>query len=244
MAELRHAAYCGTRNIYSDMETAAKSLVANSDVDAIHFLIEDEEFPHELPSIVQCHDVSDQTFFPQGGPNMVSGFTYMAMMRAALCHVLRDLDKVLSLDCDTICVRDVSSIWDLPIDGRYFSATHEWHRSTDAYLYCNHGVVLYNLDMMRDGKADEVIAELNANRYTWVEQDVCNELCQGAIFDMPSEYNSNWWTDKNAPNARIVHFAGVRHHDWENKLEVVKYRSMTWEQALWMHERHRSGSGR
>ena len=244
MAELRHAAYCGTRNIYSDMETAAKSLVANSDVDVIHFLIEDEEFPHELPSMVQCHDVSDQTFFPQGGPNMMSDFTYMAMMRSALCHVLRDLDKVLSLDCDTICVRDVSSIWDLPIDGRYFSATHEWHRSTDAYLYCNHGVVLYNLDMMRDGKADEVIAELNANRYTWVEQDVCNELCQGSIFDMPSEYNSNWWTDKNAPNARIVHFAGVRHRDWENKPEVVKYRSMTWEQALWMHERHRSGSGR
>ena len=244
MAELRHAVYCGTRNIYSDMETAAKSLVANSDVDVIHFLIEDEEFPHELPSMVQCHDVSDQTFFPQGGPNMMSDFTYMAMMRSALCHVLRDLDKVLSLDCDTICVRDVSSIWDLPIDGRYFSATHEWHRSTDAYLYCNHGVVLYNLDMMRDGKADEVIAELNANRYTWVEQDVCNQLCQGAIFDMPSEYNSNWWTDKNAPNARIVHYAGVKRSDWENRPEVVKYRSMTWEQAMWMQERHRSGSGR
>ena len=68
MAELRHAAYCGTRNIYGDMETAAKSLVANSNVDVVHFLIEDAEFPHDLPSIVQCHDVSGQTFFPQGGP--------------------------------------------------------------------------------------------------------------------------------------------------------------------------------
>lgn len=236
MAKLREAAYCGTRNIYGDMETAAKSLVANSNVDVVHFLIEDAEFPHELPEIIRCHDVSAQRFFPEGGPNMTSGFTYMAMMRAALSRVLTDSDAVLSLDCDTICVRDVSDIWELPIEGRYFSATHEWHRTTPDLLYCNHGVVLYNLDMMRDGKADEIIAELNANRHTWVEQDVCNLLCQEAIFDMPSEYNSNWWTDKNAPNARIVHYAGVARPEWENRPEVVKYRSMTWEQALWMHD--------
>lgn len=237
MAELRHAAYCGTRNIYGDMETAAKSLVANSNVDVVHFLIEDAEFPHELPSIVQCHDVSGQTFFPQGGPNTESGFTYMAMMRAALCHVLPDVGKVLSLDCDTICVRDVSGVWDLPVDGRYFSATHEWHRTTDEAIYCNHGVVLYNLDMMRDGKADEIIAELNANRYPWVEQDVGNYRCRGRIFDMPSEYNSNWWTDRNAPNARIVHYAAVARPEWVERPEVVKYRSLSWEQVLWMHDR-------
>ena len=240
MAEqLRHAAYSGTRNIYGDMETCAKSLVANSSVDVVHFLIEDPEFPSELPGIVRCHDVSGQTLFPPGGPNMTSGYTYMAMIRAALCHVLPDAHLVLSLDCDTICVRDVDAIWELPLDGRYFSATHEWHRTRDGFLYCNHGVVLYNLDMMRDGKADECVAELNAHKHTWVEQDVCNELCQGAIFDMPSEYNSNWWTDRNAPNARIVHYAGVARKDWAERPEVVKYRSMSWEQALWMHERHK-----
>ena len=233
----KHAAYCGTRNVYGDMEMAAKSLVANSDVDRVHFIIEDEEFPHELPGIVECHDVSGQEFFKPGTPNMVSGYTYMAMIRAALCHVLPDVDKVLSLDCDTLAVRDVSDIWELPIDGCYFSATHEWHRTTEDAIYCNHGVVLYNLAKMRDGKADEVIAELNAKRYQWVEQDVCNYLCQGAIFDMPSEYNSNWWTDKNAPDARIVHFAGLERRKWVKKPEAEKYSSMSWEQAMWMHRR-------
>ena len=234
---MKHAAFCGTRNIYGDMETAAKSLVANSDVDRVHLLVEDPEFPHELPDIVECHDVSGQEFFKPNTPNMVSGYTYMAMMRAVLCHVLEDAHRVLSLDCDVLAVRDVSDVWDLPIDGCYFSATHEWHRTTEDEMYCNHGVVLYNLDMMRDGKADEVVAELNANRHTWVEQDVCNMLCQGAIFDMPSEYNSNWWTDRNAPNARIVHFAGMKRPQWSELPEVVKYRDMTWEQALWMHSR-------
>lgn len=234
--KLKHAAYCGTRNIYGDMETAAKSLVANSDVGRVHFLIEDAEFPNPLPDIVECHDVSGQEFFPPGGANMSTAYTYMAMMRAALCHVL-DVDRVLSLDADLIAVRDVSAVWDLPIKDCYFAAAHEWHRTTADAIYTNHGVVLYNLARMRDGKADEIIAELNAKRYQWVEQDVCNYLCQGGIFDMPSEYNSNYWTDRNAPNARIVHFAGMKRDQWVGRPEVEKYRAMSWEQALWMNSR-------
>ena len=89
---MKYAAYCGTRNIYGDMETAAKSLIANSDVDRVFFVIEDAEFPSELPSIVKCIDVSNQTFFKPDGPNMDSQYTYMAMMRIALCHVLPDCD--------------------------------------------------------------------------------------------------------------------------------------------------------
>lgn len=237
--KFKHAAYCGTRNIYGDMETSAKSIVANSDVTDVWFVVEDDKFPRDLPGMVHCVNVSDQPWFAPDGPNMKSQYTYMAMMRAALCHVLPDCDAVLSLDADLIAVRDVSAIWDLPIKDRYFSAAHEWHRTTEDAIYCNFGVVLYNLAKLRDGKADEIIAELNANRYQWVEQDVGNYLCQGAIFDMPSEYNSNWWTDKNAPGARIIHFAGVKRKQWEHKPEVEKYRSMSWDQALWMNTRNR-----
>lgn len=234
----KHAVWCGTRNIYGDMETSAKSIIANSDVEKVWFLIEDEKFPTELPDMIECIDVSGQQFFKPGTPNMANGFTYMAMMRAALCHVLPDVDKALSLDADVIALRDVSRVWDIPLDGCYFAAAHEWHRTTEDAIYCNHGVVLYNLAKMRDGKADEIIAELNENPYTWVDQDVCNYRCQGAIFDMPSEYNSNHWTDKNAPGARIVHFAGMKRKQWITKPEVEKYRGMLWDTALWMHGLH------
>jgi lipopolysaccharide biosynthesis glycosyltransferase len=244
MAKLmRHAAYCGTRNIYGDMETAAKSLVANSSVDVVHMIIEDHDMGRELPPIVKCHDVSGQTWFAKDGPNMTSQYTYMAMVRIALCHVLPRVRKVLSLDHDTICARNIDDIWEIPLDGMYLSASHEWHRTTKDAIYCNFGVVLYNLEALRDGKADECIAELNANRYPWVEQDVGNYRCQGHIRDMPSEYNSNWWTDKNAPNARILHYAGLARMDWASRPEVEKYRAMSWDMALWMHERHKARSG-
>lgn len=233
---MKHAAYCGTREIYGDMENSAKSLIANSDVDVVHFIIEDAEFPTELPSMIVTHDVSDQQYFRPDGANMKSGYTYMAMMRIALCHVLPDVDKVLSLDADTFAWRDVSDIWDLPIDGCYLSAAHEWHRTGNGLLYCNFGVVLYNLALLRDGKADECISVLNDRRYTWVEQDVCNYLCQGRIHDMPAEYNSNWWTDMNAPNPKIRHYAGMQRLEWTNQPEVTKWRDMPWDEVMAMRK--------
>ena len=232
---MKHAAYCGTRNLYCDMETSAKSIVANSDVTDVWFVIEDDEFPGELPDLVHCVNVSDQPWFKADGPNMASQFTYMAMMRIALCHVLPDYDRVLSLDADLVAVRDVSPIWDIPLDGCYLSATPEWHRSKNGLLYCNFGVVLYNLAKLRDGKADECIGVLNRRKYTWVEQDVVTYLCQGRIHEMPAEYNSNWWTDKNAPGAAVRHFAGVKREDWVNDPDVARYRNMTWDEALELH---------
>ena len=240
MARVRkHAAYCGTRNIYGDMETAAKSLVAMSDVDVVHLVIEDAEFPSELPPIVQVHDVSGQTYFAPDGPNAANGWTYMVLMRTALCHVLPRVGRVLSLDCDTVCMEDVSDVWELPVDDCYFAAVPEWHKSGNGLMYCNAGVALYNLRKLRDGKADEVIDVLNRRRYTWPDQDVLNYLCQGRIADMPSCYNSNWWTDKNAPGARIVHFAGVQREGWVNDPRVTRWRDMSWDEVMALHEQRR-----
>ena len=238
---MRHAAYCGTRNIYNDMEIAAKSLIANSSVDVVHFIIEDSEFPRELPDIIKCHDMSGQRFFSSDSPNMRSQFTYMAMMRIALCHVLKDADAVLSLDADTVCVGNVDGIWDLPIDSDYFAAVPEWHRSNDGLQYCNFGVVLYNLANMRDGKADECIEVLNKRGYTWVEQDIGNYLCQARICEMPPEYNANHWTVKNffeLPSqsrksiAKIVHYAGIR--EYRGYDEWREFENMSWDDVMKM----------
>ena len=69
---MKEAVYSGTKNLYDTMEVAAKSLIANSSVDQVHFLIEDKKFPHELPDLIKCQDVSGQGFFPKDGPNMKS----------------------------------------------------------------------------------------------------------------------------------------------------------------------------
>lgn len=232
---MRQAAYCGTREIYDDMEMSAKSFVANGGIDKIHFIIEDPEFPRPLPDIIECHDLSGQTFFEHDGPNMESQFTWMTMMRIALCHVLPDVDKVLSLDADTIAFEDYSGIWDYPDPDCYLSASEEWHRTADGLQYCNFGVVMYNLVKLRDGKADECIDVLNRRRYSWVEQDVGNFLCQGRIDPMPAKFNSNFFTDKDKGECVIKHYAGIPRLRWIYEPLPTMYRNMSWDEALELH---------
>ena len=234
--KMKHAVYCATRNIYGDMETAAKSLIANSDVDVVHFIIEDAEFPHELPEIIQCHDVSGQEYFTPDGANTNSRFTWMEMMRAVLCHII-DADKVLSLDCDTICISDVSDVWDIDVEYAYFAATPEsWARERPGLFYCNIGVMLQNLENMREcGKADEIVDVLNNHYFAWPCQDALNYLCQGFIANMPSGFNKCPWVIDDWSPTRIVHYAA--RNDWRNEPMVCKYRDMSWDEVMKRHRR-------
>ena len=232
---MRHAVFCATRNLYGDMEAAARSLVANSDVDRVHFLIEDAEFPRPLPDIVECHDVSGQEFFPPHSPNANSSWTWMVLMRAALCHVLEDVDVVLSMDCDAFCVRDASGIWETDLEGKYLAGVIERAKSNAAMRYVNFGVVLFNLEKLRDGKADEIIAALNARRFEFPEQDAGNMLCQGGIAELPDEFCAMPF-NAEVDNPRIVHYAGVGRDKWRENPEARLYIDMTWDEALEMHE--------
>lgn len=245
---VKHVVYTGTRAVYGDMEVSAKSFVANSDVEKVHFLIEDDEFPGDLPEIVDVRNVSGQAHFPQGGPNMGTCYSYMALMRAAVFREFPELDAALVLDCDTVAVRDVSGLFDIDVSGMYFAATPEWHRSVSGLVYCNCGVVLQNLEMLRKGKGDEIVECLNRHYLRWVDQDAFNYLCQGWISEMPPEYNANHWTVNgffdSSPAARkgiarVVHYAGIS--QFRHMQEYVDYREMSWDESM---ERHGRAVGR
>ncbi len=227
---MKAAVYTATRNLYEHMLPAIKSLICNSDVERIYLIIEDDTFPYDLPDICETINMSRQTFFRPDGPNMKSRYTYMAMMRAALPEILPELDRVLSLDVDTIVDRDISDLWGLPIDDCYFAAAHEWHETTNKFIYTNVGVCLFNLKKLRDGKMDEIIHILNTRQYEWMEQDVMNMLCQGYIYDMPAEYNDEYYTEAVA-EPRIIHHIG------NNDLlpgypDVQKYAAISFEDAF------------
>lgn len=235
---MKVAAYSGTSNIYADMEIAAKSLIANSDVDKVYFLIEDDEFPHELPDIVECIDVSNQPFFKPDGANANTQYSYLSMMRAALALMdeFSDLDKMLFMDCDTVVVENVSDIWDIDVDGCYFAASKEvWSKQRPGLNYCNTGVAIHNLEMMRNGKAAELVDCLNRQYLRWIDQDALNYLCQGRIAPMPPEYNWTKWVigfSKSQP--KIVHYAG--RNDWRDEPDVNTYRAMPWKVAMSNHK--------
>lgn len=223
---MKAAVYAGTRNLYSDMVTAAKSLALNSSVDVIWFLIEDSRFPERLPDYIQCLDVSGQHFFAKDGPNVYKLWTWMVLMRAALPKIFPEYDRILSLDIDTIVKRNIDELWDLDLTDFYLAGVPEPEKSKPDAPYINMGVAMFNIEKFKADKIDDrVIMSLNKDRFRFAEQDCLNLLCKGHILTLPSIYNSNEWTEEvNDP--KIIHFAAER--NWNTKSIVQDYRKLSW----------------
>lgn len=205
----RVAVYAGTRNVYREMTTAAKSLILNTPVDRVYFLIEDDTFPVTLPDVITCVNVSGQTFFPPDGANYNSRWTYMTLMRLVLPEIFPDEDLMLWLDVDTIVVGDISRIWEMDLGGCYFAAAEEPTRSKRPFVYHNTGVLLVNNAALRDGKWRELVKLANGHRMDFPDQDAINLGCQQQIRLLDPIYNSNVWTAQPM-GAKLIHFAADR----------------------------------
>lgn len=219
---MKAAAYFGTRNVYDAMVPAVRSLIAHSDVEKIYLFIEDDAFPCAMPKICEARNISGQTVFRKTGPNYTSKWTYMSMMRAALPFLLPELDRILYLDIDTIVNLDISDLWETPLDNCYFAAVREPAKSRPDFTYVNAGVMMMNLEKLRDGKAKEIIDLLNRHFYPCKEQDLFSELCQGKFKLLPGDYNVSDFTDP--PRLmKIIHFAAIPTAEWYQDALVRRY---------------------
>lgn len=235
---MRAAVYSGTRNLYPGMVTAAKSLVHNSNVEEVFFLIEDDKFPEELPSQIKTINVSGQGFFQKTGANFKTPFTYMSLLRVCYTKLFPDIDKILQLDVDTVVVDDISDLWDIDLKNKWFAAVEEEHSTYKPFgpKYYNIGVAMFNLDQIRKDQVDEkLIYYLNTVTTPYIDQDAWNRYGIGKDVKLPSRYNESIVTAYSETPA-IVHYAGFK--DWQNSDRVPrreylkKYRDMTWKEAL------------
>lgn len=239
--------YSGTSKVYPEMVTACKSLIANTDVDRIIFVAEQDrkKFPIPIPDYIEVVNVANQTYFPITSPNRSTRLTYMVLMRCAYYQMFPEEDAVLQLDIDTIVNQDISDLWDVNLDDYYLAAVREPASgkggNMDKHIsdiYFNMGVALMNLKKFRDGKGDRIMRQLNGIKYKAAEQDCINEWCKGQILEIPSDFNaSREWT---APtdNPKIIHYAGVRH--WQDEELWKYYESLSWEDVERLREERRS----
>lgn len=218
---MKAAVYGATRNVYEDVIPSIKSLLLHSDVDKIYILAEDNELPFCLPKECEVINVSRQEFFRIGCVNYFSNWSYMILLRTVYAEMFPDLDRILSLDNDTIIKDDISDLWDIDLDDYYFAAVKEPGKSTEDFLYTCIGVAMFNLDFLRkDEKYKEIMLEVMNVRYSFPEQDVFNNLCQGHILELSPEYGMSPWTTK-CEEPKIEHFAASS-KQWRN-YEIVKH---------------------
>ena len=243
-AGYKAAVYCGTANLYGDMAVAAKSLLANSDVDKIFFLIEDDWFPYDYYGDIELINVKGQTYFPIGGPNYYSHWTYMILMRVALTKMFPDLDRILSLDVDTIVADDISDFWATDMGDCVVGMVPEYLTEFRPFgpTYWNAGVMLMDLAKLREnGLDDKIIYAINHEEFRCPEQCAFNKYCAGRIYTLPTRYNEGIACGMS-DNPAIAHFVGSR--NWQNWGDhkhhglLQKYREMKWEEVLERHKDH------
>lgn len=244
------AVYMAMRNYYPLMAAAAKSLIANSTVDEVWFLIEDDKFPGRLPGMIKTINIAEtMKRFPENGPNRNTPFTIMGLARACYCSLFPDEDLILQLDVDTVCVDNVDGIWDTDLTGMWAAMVQEsqtWYRPYGGdrdpeHRYWNAGVALKNLKQMREEDAERKIVDaLNTEPLRYVEQDALNWIGHFRITDLPLRYNESVVTGFTDDPA-IIHYAGF--NDWmvpgtkAPKAEAfMPYRKTTWKEVMKRHE--------
>lgn len=236
----RYVVYAGDRRVYHMMLSAAKSLLAHSPVDRIFFLIVDDAFPEPLPPVIQCINVKNQTIFDNDGPNIHGWYSVMTTLRAGLTKLFPDIDRILWLDPDTIVCDDISDLWNVDLDNKYFAGVEEVRNHNHTLKpYLNAGVMLMNLAKFRaDHMDDKVINEINTVKYEHLEQDVLNYLCFLHVRLLPSCYSDSFVSEP-CEHPRIRHF--LAHSKPLFVRAAQEYDRMTWDDLIAVQNRLKGG---
>lgn len=112
--------------------------------------------------------------------------------------------RCLFLDGDIIVNTDLREIWRTDLDDYYIAAVRDCAVQSkneafaereleleipDMHQYVNAGVMLFNLDKIREDKLDEQLVEAIGRGYRYMDQDILNKFCYGRIKHLPLRFN-------------------------------------------------------
>ena len=223
--------YPASHLYYQSVLPAVKSALLNGHIDDIYLMIDEDEYPGWLPDNVHTINVAKQLWFKREEcPNYRNDFSFICLVRVALAKYFPDLDRILSLDADTIITGDLTELWDLDLTDYYLAGVPEVLLSEHlGRPYINAGMSMFNLAKIRqDHLDDHMIEDLNNTWYQWVEQDCINTNCIDHVLPLSSTYNASQFTAPVA-DPKILHFAFTP--GWEQREIVKHYRAMEWPYA-------------
>ena len=222
----------GTRNLYPWFPCMYMSLFSKNPDAHLWIFAENAQLPYETPDNITVVDVSKQTLFKLDGPNARSPFTYMAMIRAAFpilftgepndCGVERlpKLDRIISLDVDTVICDSLKQIWESDFSNEeWFAAVSEYPDDSRPYgrnsIYRNAGCMVMNLEQMRVDKVSErAIDLLNKQKFLFLDEMVLNLLNMAEGDTKCVDLHPRWNQTENSVtltlDVGICHYAGYK----------------------------------
>lgn len=136
----------------------------------------------------------------------------ISLQKLYLAEYLKDIDKVLYIDADTLVQQDLADVYNTSLKENYVAAVkdglmyqHPEHIAeiglSDRNFYFNSGVMLLNLKRMRqDNTIQSAIIYFNTHKEVYGDQDVLNVVLGKAALPLSYRYNviSTFFEEKSA----------------------------------------------
>lgn len=226
--------YTLSRNIYQDVIPSLKSLLKNGNIDRVYLVTEDDDVGFDLPDRVITVKVDPTSYFQPDGPNYNCRWTYMVLMKTVMPLLFPKHKRILTLDVDTIVRKDISPLWEIPMEDNYIAGAIEpyWTNRRGGDPYINGGVIMWNLETYRGKMCDDVVRSLNTTHWQLAEQACLNELCRGKICVIHPSWNAGEWTQMLPDDQVRIRHRMASKGTWKTEPEVEAYRRMTWEEVF------------
>ena len=201
--------------MYKPLRIAITSLLQHNKVEKIYVLAQDDTLPFEIPCNHEVINVSGQTYFTDGCPNVSSRFTVMSPIRACIPDLITE-DKAIVLDVDLVVCDSLQPLWDIDLVDKWLAWCPEYQATWNPFgheHYYNFGVSVMNLRQMREDNAVAIMVKvLNTIRFEYAEQDCFNKIAVPAkSIPIPVRFNESFCCGYTTRPA-IVHYAG--YIDW------------------------------
>lgn len=159
-----------------------------------------DKYPNSFVHFIPMPDIN--TKFGLGLKMIKSIWLFDSYSRLFLGTLLpADIDRVLYLDCDTICNGSLHDFYNIDFEDNYAAgvidclsdAYYELFGMNETSRYCNSGMLLFNLKKWRDDNMEKTVASYvrSKNGYVFfMEQSVVNILLQNKIKIVHPKYNT------------------------------------------------------
>lgn len=224
--------YCGDRGIQRGVLVSVLSLIKNNDEplniyimtinykDTVAFTKKSAEFLNKLvkeknsKSFVKLVDATDVFVKNLPKKNMGSYFTPCSMLRLYADKVpeLAKLDRILYLDYDVVCRKDISEFYNTNLDNIeaagvldiYGKNFYHYHGILN-FDYMNSGVMLFNMDECKKTKMFEKAVALCKKRWMMLaDQAALNKSIEKRKL-MPRKYNEQ--NERPSKDTVLHHFS-------------------------------------
>lgn len=205
--------YGATRNMYKYLPMAIGSLLEYNPDASVLVIAEDDyidTIQHPQVRVVNYSLISE--YLDPNGPNFHGHFTYMSLVRLCMSKFIMN-KRALWLDVDTLVVDNLDDLFETDMTNKAVASVMEPRNlqiDGEARPYINSGVTLFNLELIRELKLDDLMLEMiNTVQRPYADQDVINTICRGRIKYLDPKYNISPSTTLMF-KPKIIHFTFLK----------------------------------